>query len=65
MAKNKKKIEIIDKGEFEYKMSKELGSSLLKDRKGEDKKKHPQEYLCQIVNEQFGIKGTCTKVLYF
>lgn len=66
MAKNKKKTAIINsKGEFEYKMSKELGNSLLKDRKGADKNKHPQEYLCQIVNEQFGIKGTCTKVLYF
>lgn len=65
MAKNKKKEVIHNKGDYEYKMSKELGDSILKMRKGTDKNKHPQEYLCELVNEQFGIKGNCTKVLFF
>lgn len=66
MAKNNKKntTSTINYGYFEYKMSKELATSYLSARKGEDKKKHPQEYLCQIVNNEFGIKGICGRVLY-
>ena len=50
-------------GTFEYKMPKACAEKLLKERKGEDKKKNPQEYLCQIINEGYGIKGTCVKVV--
>ena len=64
MAKNKKVI-VSQKGNFEYKMTKEMANAYLNARKGEEKKKHPQEYLCQIVNNEFGIKGTCTRVLFF
>ena len=53
----------MNKGNIEYKMSKEMADFYLKNRKGEDKKKYPQKYLCEIVNEQFGIKGVCTKVI--
>lgn len=53
----------MNKGNIEYKMSKEMANSYLKIRKGEDKKKHPQEHLCKIVNEEFGIKRVCTKVI--
>ena len=64
MAKNKKII--VDQiGDFEYKMTKEMADAYLKDRKGTDKNKHPQDYLCQVVNNEFGIKGTCTRVLFF
>ena len=65
MIKNKKKIVVSQKGNFEYKMTKEMANAYLNARKGEEKKKHPQEYLCQIVNNEFGIKGTCTRVLFF
>lgn len=65
MAKNKKKVVVSNKGDFEYKMTKEMANAYLNTRKGEEKKKHPQEYLCQVVNNEFGIKGTCTKVLFF
>ena len=65
MIKNKKKVIVNKKGNFEYKMTKEMANAYLNARKGEEKKKHPQEYLCQIVNNEFGIKGTCTRVLFF
>lgn len=65
MIKNKKKVIVSQKGNFEYKMTKEMANAYLNARKGEEKKKHPQEYLCQIVNNEFGIKGTCTRVLFF
>ena len=65
MAKNKKKIVVSNKGDFEYKMTKEMADAYLKGRKGTDKNKHPQEYLCNVVNSEFGIKGTCTRVLFF
>ena len=55
----------INRGSFEYKMTKEMANAYLNSRKGDDKKKRPQEYLCQIVNNEFGIKGTCTRVLFF
>ena len=65
MVKNKKNVVLSQKGNFEYKMSKEMANVYLNTRKGEEKKKHPQEYLCQVVNNEFGIKDTCTKVLFF
>ena len=70
MAKNNKKTKAIvpvetNNGDFEYKMTKEMGDAILKTRKGTDKNKHPQDYLCQVVNDEFGIKGNCIRVLYF
>lgn len=65
MAKNKKKVVVSQEGGFEYKMLKEMADAYLKNRKGTDKNKHPQDYLCQVVNSEFGIKGNCTKVLFF
>ena len=50
---------------FEYKMTPELVQTYLKMRKGKEKTMDPQEYLCKIVNEEYGIKGTCSKVLTF
>ena len=67
MAKNNKKTKqvVINKreGDFEYKMSVEMADALLKLRKGEEKKKHPSEYLCEIVDAEFGIKGVCSRVI--
>ena len=52
-------------GNIEYKMSAEMAKSILKTRKGAELKTHPQVYLCQYVNEKFGLKGTCVKVSTF
>jgi hypothetical protein len=49
-------------GEIEYRMSVEMAREILKARKGEDAKMHPQKYLCQYVNEECGLKGYCTLV---
>lgn len=50
---------------IEYKMPEAFAKQLLKKRKDDESKTRPQEYLCNYVNEQFGIKGTCVKVIYF
>lgn len=48
---------------FEYKMSKEMAAELLKNRKGDEKKKDNQEYLVKVVNEQFCLRLPVTKVI--
>lgn len=50
---------------YEYKMSAECARNILKDRKGNDAKKNPQQYLCEYVTEQYGLLGTCIKVLTY
>ena len=62
---NKRFGDTINRGFFEFKMTKEMANTYLNSRKGDDKKKRPQEYLCQVVNNEFGMKGTCTRVLFF
>ena len=52
-------------GTIEYKMPKEMASMYLKTAKGDFAKKHPQEYLIKVVNEEFGIRGTCVNVITF
>lgn len=47
---------------YEYVMPKEMASELLANRGGEDKKMRPHDYLVKVVNEQFGIRGTCVTV---
>ena len=51
--------------DFKYKMSKTMAKDLLSTRKGEEAKMHPQQYLCKVVNEEFGLRGTCTEVVYY
>lgn len=58
------KKEIIG-GTIEYKMPKEMANMYLKTAKGEFAKKYPQEYLIKVVNEEFGVKGTCINVITF
>ena len=48
---------------FEYKMSKEMANEYLKNRKGPEKNKRPQEFLCNLVNTEFGIRGNCIRVV--
>ena len=50
-------------GDVEYEMNKELAKQILATRKGVDQNVHPQEFLCRVVNEEFGIKGNCVRVL--
>lgn len=52
-------------GTIEYKMPKEMASMYLKTAKGKFAKEHPQEYLIKVVNEEFGIRGTCVNVITF
>ena len=47
---------------FEYNMSKEMATELLKARKGADKNMNPQDYLVKVVNEQFCLRLPVTKV---
>jgi hypothetical protein len=49
-------------GEIEYEMPKELAKQILATRKGTDQNMHPQEFLKKVVNEEFGLKGYCTRV---
>ena len=48
----------------EYVMSKTMANELLKNRKGEERKMHPQKYLAQYVTEQFGLMYPCIRVTY-
>jgi hypothetical protein len=50
---------------IEYKMPVEMAKAFLQNRKGEDAKMRPNDYLCKIVNEQFRLKGHCTRVITF
>lgn len=50
---------------YEYKMSAECAKNILKNRSGMDAKKNPQQYLCEYVTEQYGLLGTCIKVLTY
>ena len=64
MAKtNNKKKELINYCGFEYKMPEAMANAYLNARKGDEKKKHPQAFLCDLVNEEFGVKGECTRVV--
>ena len=52
-------------GCVEYKMPKAMADALLKERKDGDKKMRPQEYLVKVVNDNFGLLRTCTKVIIY
>ena len=47
---------------YEYVMSKGMAAELLENRSGDERKMRPHDYLVKVVNEQFGIRGTCVKV---
>lgn len=62
---NKKFSETINRGYFEYKMTKDMIQNLLKEKRKKNIKGTDQEYLCNYINEQFGVKGECVKVISF
>ena len=47
---------------FEYNMSNQMATEILKARTGSDKKMEPQKYLIKFVNEQMGLMYEVTKV---
>lgn len=53
-----------DMPEYEYIMSNEMAKYLLNNRTDGDKKKRPSDYLMEVVNNEFGIMGTCVKVSF-
>ena len=52
-------------GFIEYKMPEAMAKAYLNERTGEEKKMRPNDFLCKIVNEEFGLKGYCTRVIKF
>lgn len=52
-------------GCIEYKMPDKMARELLKTRKGDEQKMRPNDYLCKVVNENFGLKGHCVKVIRY
>ena len=49
---------------IEYQMPTLMATELLKSRKGDELKQHPQAFLCNYVNTELGIKGNCVRVVY-
>lgn len=47
----------------EYKMSKKLFDAICATRKGEEKKMRPQDYVLKVVNEQYGLRWPCRRVI--
>lgn len=62
MIKKGDSIMNMKSGYVEYTMSKTMAQELLKSRKAEEKKMKPNDYLCKVINEQFGLMGTCSIV---
>lgn len=52
-------------GKVEYKMPYAMAKSYLAARKESEKKLHPLAYLTKVVNEEFGLKGECVKVIQY
>ena len=50
-------------GAVEYEMSKQMAKEILATRKGADQNVPPQDFLCRVVNEDFRLKGYCTRVI--
>ena len=49
-------------GNIEYEMSSEMAKEILNTRKGTERNMPPQKFLCQVVNDEFRLKGNCIKV---
>ena len=52
-------------GFIEYKMPEAMAKAYLNGRTAEEKKMRPNDFLCKIVNEEFGLKGYCTRVIRY
>ena len=47
---------------MEYQMTKQMFDSLLKTRSETEKKLNPYDFVMQVVNHEFGVKGTVTHI---
>lgn len=50
-------------GDIEYEMPKVMAKQILATRKGTEANMPPQEFLKKVVNEEFGLKGNCVRVI--
>ena len=50
---------------IEYKMPEQMAREYLKNRKGDEAKMRPNDFLCMVVNENFGLKGRCVNVIRY
>ena len=50
---------------YTYKMPETMAKEYLANRRGEEAKIHPSQYLCDVVNSNFGVKGQCIEVITF
>ena len=55
MANNTKPIE--------YSMTKKMFNSILETRSDSDKNNNPYEYVMKVLNEEYGLRGTVSKVI--
>ena len=52
-------------GFIEYKMPEAMAKAYLNGRTAEEERMRPNDFLCKIVNEEFGLKGYCTRVIRY
>ena len=52
-------------GFIEYKMPEAMAKAYLNGRTVEEKKMRPNDFLCKIVNEGFGLKSYCARVIRY
>lgn len=50
-------------GNVSYQMMESTAKVLLKNRKGEEMKMHPMDYLVKVVNEEYGLLYHCSEVV--
>lgn len=49
----------------EYQMTKRMFDELLKTRSDEEKKMNPYAFVTEVVNKEFGVKGTVTRIAFY
>lgn len=49
--------------EIAYRMPVGVAKVYLKNRHGDENKMNNQTYLCKMVNQDYGLKGNCVKVI--
>ena len=47
---------------LEYRMSKKMFDAILGKRSEGQKRKNPKEFVIDVINKEFGLKGTVTKI---
>ena len=52
-------------GYIEFKMPEAMAQAYLETRNKNEKNKNPKEFLINVVNEEFGLKGRCVNVITY